>query len=102
MDDPYVENLTRCGCHARRRSYAGCMTDVEGGLDEPDELQPEPGALALASADDDWSRADWEKAAAAVLRKARRLTDDDPDSEVWQKLTRTDPRRHRDQPARHP
>ena len=26
------------------------MTDVEGGLDEPDELQPEPGALALASA----------------------------------------------------
>ena len=64
------------------------MTDVEGGLDEPDELQPEPGALALASADDDWSRSDWEKAAGAVLRKARRLTADDPDSEVWRTLSR--------------
>ena len=65
------------------------MTDVEGGLDEPEELQPEPGALALASADDDWSRSDWERAAGAVLRKARRLTDDDPDSEVWRNLART-------------
>jgi len=64
------------------------MTDGEGGLDQPDELQPEPGALALASADDDWSRADWEKAAAAALRKSRRMTDDDSDSEVWRKLTR--------------
>lgn len=33
--------------------------------------------------------ADWEKATAAVLRKARRLADDAPDSDVWAKLTRT-------------
>ncbi len=32
---------------------------------------------------------EWEHAAAAVLRKARRLTDDDPDDAVWGKLTRT-------------
>ncbi len=31
---------------------------------------------------------EWEHAAAAVLRKARRLSDDDPDSAVWEKLTR--------------
>lgn len=30
---------------------------------------------------------EWEKAAAAVLRKARRLTEDDPDSAVWSRLT---------------
>jgi methylmalonyl-CoA mutase len=65
------------------------MTDVEGGLDEPDGLQPPPGALALASADDRWTRADWEEAAAAVLRKSRRLSDDDPDDAVWAALART-------------
>lgn len=69
------------------------MTDqaggaVRGGLDEPD-LQPEPGSLALAGTDDDWSREDWERAAAAVLRKARRLSDDDPDDAVWEALTHT-------------
>jgi methylmalonyl-CoA mutase len=32
---------------------------------------------------------EWEQAAAAVLRKARRLSDDDPDGAVWDKLTRT-------------
>ena len=31
----------------------------------------------------------WEAAAAAVLRKARRMSDDDPDALVWDKLTRT-------------
>jgi methylmalonyl-CoA mutase len=46
------------------------------------------GALELAHADDAWTRADWEKATAAVLRKARRLREDDPDSLVWEKLTR--------------
>ncbi len=46
------------------------------------------GALELAHADDAWTRADWEKATAAVLRKTRRLREDDPDSLVWEKLTR--------------
>ncbi len=32
---------------------------------------------------------EWEKSAAAVLRKARRLSDDDPDSAVWTKLAST-------------
>ena len=65
------------------------MTDVQGGLDEPEELQPAPGSLALASPDDGWTRADWEKAAAGVLRKAGRLSDDDPDEAVWAALTHT-------------
>ncbi|MFW6774599.1 methylmalonyl-CoA mutase family protein [Nocardioides sp. CPCC 205120] len=65
------------------------MTEVEGGLDEPTELQPEQGALALAdAATDRWTRADWEAEAARVLRKARRLGEDDPDELVWQRLTR--------------
>ena len=63
--------------------------DVAGGLDEPDRLQPEQGALALASPDDVWSRADWEHAAAGVLRKSGRLAQDDPDDAVWAALTRT-------------
>ena len=65
------------------------MTEIEGGLDEPTELEPEQGSLALAAEDDRHDRSDWEKAAAAVLRKARRLTDEDDDALVWEKLTRT-------------
>ncbi|CAN5558484.1 methylmalonyl-CoA mutase family protein [soil metagenome] len=64
-------------------------TPVEGGLDEPTELEPDQGSLALADAEDVHSRADWEKATAAVLRKARRMTDEDDDALVWDKLTRT-------------
>ena len=64
------------------------MTDVEGGLAEPTELEPEQGSLELAGPGDAASPADWEHAAAAVLRKARRMGDDDPDSLVWEKLTR--------------
>jgi methylmalonyl-CoA mutase len=45
--------------------------------------------LALVGPDDQHSQADWERAAAAVLRKARRLSDDAPDSAVWEILTRT-------------
>ena len=75
--------------------------DVAGGLDEPDELEPEQGALALASPEDDWSRADWEKAAAAVLRKSRRLPDDDPDERRLGSAHPHDVRRHRGHPARH-
>ena len=65
------------------------MTEVEGGLAEPAELEPEQGSLELADPGDRWTRADWEKSAAAVLRKARRLGEDDPDSRVWEKLGRT-------------
>lgn len=65
------------------------MTQVEGGLDEPEELEPEQGTLDLADPGDRWTVADWEKATAAVLRKARRMTDEDPDELVWEKLTRT-------------
>ncbi|MDN4162371.1 methylmalonyl-CoA mutase family protein [Nocardioides abyssi] len=62
---------------------------VEGGLDEPTELEPEQGTLDLAGDGDRWTVQDWEQAAAAVLRKSRRLTDDDPDDAVWTKLART-------------
>lgn len=60
-----------------------------GGLDEPEELQPEEGSLRLVGDDDAYDAAAWEAAAAAVLRKSRRLGDDAPDSDVWQVLTRT-------------
>ncbi len=64
------------------------VTEVEGGLDEPAELEPEQGSLALADADDTRSRADWERSAAAVLRKAGRLSEDESDDAVWGALTR--------------
>ena len=64
------------------------VSEVEGGLDEPTELEPEQGSLDLASPEDTHGRADWEKAAAAVLRKARRLADEDDDHLVWDKLAR--------------
>ena len=63
--------------------------DLEGGLTEPEELEPEQGTLRLASPDDDHDATAWEAATAAVLRKSRRLGDDDPDSGVWAALTRT-------------
>ena len=62
---------------------------VEGGLAEPTELEPEQGSLDLASPEDRYTRADWEAATAAVLRKTKRMTDDDADALVWDKLTRT-------------
>src|SRR5690348_11231777 len=68
------------------------MTDegpVEGGLDEPEELEPRQGSLALALDGPPATQADWEAAAAAVLRKAGRLTADDADADVWAALTRT-------------
>jgi methylmalonyl-CoA mutase len=68
------------------------MTDqrtVEGGLEEPTELEPAQGSLDLAGPEDAWTAADWEREAAAVLRKSKRLGEDDPDDLVWAKLTRT-------------
>ncbi|MDN5744046.1 MAG: methylmalonyl-CoA mutase family protein [Nocardioidaceae bacterium] len=44
--------------------------------------------LALAQPEDAHTRADWEAATAAVLRKTGKLTDDDADDKVWGKLTR--------------
>ena len=62
---------------------------VEGGLEEPEGLEPAQGTLRLASDEDRFTVADWEAAAAAVLRKSRLLGDDDPDELVWDRLTRT-------------
>ncbi|MCB0909895.1 MAG: methylmalonyl-CoA mutase [Nocardioidaceae bacterium] len=47
------------------------------------------GSLRLDADPARHTREQWERAAAAVLRKSRRLTDEDPDSLVWDKLTRT-------------
>ncbi len=58
-------------------------------LDEPTGLEPAQGELDLAAPEDAHGRADWEAAAAAVLRKARRLRDEDPDELVWERLSRT-------------
>lgn len=49
----------------------------------------EPQLVALTGEGTPATRTDWEHAAAAVLRRARRLTEDDPDSAVWQVLTTT-------------
>jgi methylmalonyl-CoA mutase len=65
------------------------MTEVEGGLPEPEELEPAQGSLDLAAPEDRHTREEWEAATAAVLRKSRRIGDDAPDSVVWEKLART-------------
>lgn len=65
------------------------MTEVEGGLPEPEELEPAQGSLDLAAPEDRHTREEWEAATAAVLRKSRRIGDDAPDSVVWAKLART-------------
>ena len=61
---------------------------VAGGLAEPAELEPEQGTLALMLDGPAATRADWEKAAAGVLRKAGSLSDQRDDA-VWDALTRT-------------
>src|SRR3712207_9282659 len=63
--------------------------DLDGGLDEPEGLQPAEGSLRLAGDGDEYDVAAWEAETAAVLRKARRLGEDAPDSDVWVALTRT-------------
>ncbi|CUR60904.1 putative methylmalonyl-CoA mutase small subunit [metagenome] len=65
------------------------MSDLEGGLDEPEDLQPAEGSLRLVGDGDTYDASAWEAATAAVLRKARRLGEDAPDSDVWAALTRT-------------
>jgi len=44
--------------------------------------------LSLLAGGEEHTVADWEKIAAAVLRKSRRLSTDDPDERVWEKLSR--------------
>ncbi len=48
-----------------------------------------PDAHLALAAGQDHDRSEWERAAAAVLRKARRLSDGDADAQVWDRLTRT-------------
>lgn len=52
-------------------------------------MAPETTAekLLLTQGSAEHSFADWQQAAAAVLRKSGKLADDAPDSEVWDKLT---------------
>lgn len=64
-------------------------SEVDGGPEQRTDLEPEQGSLALSAPQDTHDRAEWEAAAAAVLRKARRLADDDPNDLVWSALTRT-------------
>jgi methylmalonyl-CoA mutase len=48
----------------------------------------DPGVVPVLLAEDvDVDVADWEKATADVLRKAKRLADDDPDHDVWKVLS---------------
>lgn len=63
--------------------------EPEAPLADPEELEPEQGTLDLAAPEDRHDRAAWEAAAAGVLRKARRLREEDDDALVWEKLTRT-------------
>jgi methylmalonyl-CoA mutase len=75
----------------RRRTYASSVTEeqtVEGGLAEPEGLEPGQGSLDLALPEDRHDRSEWEAAAATVLRKAGRLADEDADELVWDRLTR--------------
>lgn len=67
----------------------GAPLEAEGGLDEPAALEPEQGSLRLAQPEDQHTRTDWERETATVLRKARRLGEDDDAALVWDKLTRT-------------
>ncbi len=53
----------------------------------PAEPEAGGGGLALSPGEPRATREEWEAAAAAVLRKARRLGPDDPDSAVWGALT---------------
>ncbi|MEP9384087.1 methylmalonyl-CoA mutase family protein [Nocardioides cheoyonin] len=65
------------------------MTDASATPPPPEAPTPEQGTLALAQPEDAHRREEWEKAAAGVLRKVGRLAESDPDSAVWDRLTRT-------------
>ena len=46
-------------------------------------------SIELTQPEDAHTREEWERGAAGVLRKSGRLAESDPDSAVWEKLTRT-------------
>ena len=50
---------------------------------------PEEGGPLRLAVEDAGDRAAWEAAAAGVLRKSRRMSEDDPDAKAWEVLTRT-------------
>ncbi len=60
-------------------------------MDRPDGRAPEPGPdpLSAAGTGNGAGRADWEAAAASVLRRAGRLAADDPDDAAWSRLARS-------------
>src|SRR4051812_14012074 len=60
--------------------------DPERPVAPPAEPAAKPVALLSGPAH---TRADWERLAAGVLRKSRRLADDEPDELVESRLTRT-------------
>ncbi|WP_232680877.1 methylmalonyl-CoA mutase family protein [Nocardioides sp. R-C-SC26] len=62
---------------------------MTSGTTEPAAPVDEPDRLDLAQPEDTATRADWEAETAKVLRKTKRLGDDDADELVWSKLTRT-------------
>jgi len=78
---PDVSNLTPCGDRHAAVRRVRPMTDVDAAADAATPL-------ALAQPEDRHSREEWEAATAAVLRKTRKLKDEDPDAAVWDKLTR--------------
>ena len=90
---PDVSNLTPCsGCDTPVRRVPP-MTDV-------DEAADAASSLALAQPEDQHSREEWEAATAAVLRKTRKLTDEDARRRGLGQAGPHHARRHRDHPAR--
>ena len=65
------------------------MTDASATPPAPEAPTPEQGSLALAQPEDAHTVAEWEAAAAAVLRKSGGIKDDESDAVVWDRLTRT-------------
>ncbi len=66
------------------------MTDVEGGLAEPTELEPEQGSLDLAGPDDaPLARRLGARSRGRAAQGAAHVATTTPTSLVWEKLTRT-------------
>jgi methylmalonyl-CoA mutase len=57
-------------------------------MTSPPAAVPEEAPVVALASGPEHTRADWEKTAAAVLRKSGRLSEDDADAAVWTTLTR--------------